>query len=106
MASITVSPDVEPFGASVRFLDADGNETTPDTTPVWSSSDETAATVAASADGLNATVTVVGTTGATVIGVETTETNTGETIRAEGTVTVQSSDVVTGEVVFDVESEA
>lgn len=102
VAETIVSADVGEVGAHVRFLDAHGNETTPDTTPTWASSDESVATVEAASDGLDATVTVLGKAGATVIGVETTETNTGDTIRAEGTLTVQASETtVSGEVTFD-----
>lgn len=102
VAETIVSADAGTVEAHVRFLDAHGNETTPDTTPTWESSDETVATVETSGDALDATVTVLGRAGATVVGVETTESNTGETIRAEGTLTVQASGTtVSGEVTFD-----
>jgi uncharacterized protein YjdB len=103
VAETIVSADVGTIEAHVRFLDAGGNETTPDTTPTWASSDETVATVEADEDGLSATVTVVGKAGAAVVAVETTESETGDTIHCEGTLTVQASDVtVSGEVTFDV----
>ena len=102
VAETIVSADVGEFPARVEFQDAHGNATTPDDTPAWSSSDESVATVEASGDGLSATVAVTGKAGATVVGVETVEENTGETIRAEGTLTVQASDVtVSGSVTFD-----
>jgi hypothetical protein len=103
VAETIVSSDVGTIGAHVRFLDAGGNETTPDTTPTWTSSDEAVATVEADAEGLDATVTIIGKAGASVIAVETTESETGDTIHCEGTLTVQASDVtVSGEVTFDV----
>jgi len=102
VAETIVSADAGTVEAHVKFLDAHGNETTPDTTPTWTSSDETVATVSAAADGLDATVTVVGKAGASVIAVETTEETNSEVIHAEGTLTVQASDVtVSGEVTFD-----
>lgn len=102
VAETIVSADQGAVNARVRFLDAHGNETTPDDTPAWSSSDETVATVEAGADGVTATVTVIGKVGASLVAVETVEENTGDTIRAEGTLTVQASDTtVSGEVTFD-----
>jgi len=102
VAETIVSSDQGTVSARVRFLDAHGNETTPDDTPAWTSSDEAVATVEPATDGLTATVTVTGQAGASVIGVETVEENTGDTIRAEGTLTVQASDTtVSGEVTFD-----
>lgn len=103
VAETIVSADVGDIQAHVRFLDASGNETTPDTTPTWVSSDESVAAVSPDAEGLNATVTIVGKAGAAVIAVETTESETGETIHCEGTLTVQASEItVSGEVTFDV----
>lgn len=102
VAETIVGADQGTVTARVRFLDAHGNETAPDDTPAWSSSDESVATVEPGADGLTATVTVTGKAGASVVGVETVEANTGDTIRAEGTLTVQASDTtVSGEVNFD-----
>lgn len=102
VAETIVSADVGSVTANVRFLDAHGNETTPDDVPAWSSSDESVATVEVDAEGVSATVTVTGKAGASVVGVETVEANTGDTIRAEGTLTVQASDTtVSGEVTFD-----
>jgi len=99
MGEITVTVDAEPLGASVKFLDSKGNETQPDETPEWSSSDESVASVSASDDGMTGTVTV-SSPGATVIEVSTVETNTGEDIIAQGTVTVQPGDTVVGSVEF------
>src|SRR3954470_16284743 len=56
----TVKDNAEALTASVRFLNAEGNETPPDDTPQWTSSDEEVVTVEASGDGLSATVTIVG----------------------------------------------
>lgn len=99
MGEITVTVDAAPLGASARFLDAKGNETTPDEVPQWSSSDENVASVEASGDGLSAVVTV-NSPGATVIEVSTVETNTDTEIVAQGTVTVQPGDTVIGDVSF------
>jgi len=99
MGEITVKDSDAPLGATVTFLDAKGATTTPDDVPAWTSSDETVATVAASDDGLTGTVTI-GMPGATVIEVSTVESNTGDTITAQGTVTVQAGDSVIGSVEF------
>lgn len=102
VSEIAVSDDASPLTARVRLLDAKGNETTPDDTPQWSSSDEEVATVQASEDGLSATVTIVGKVGATLIAVESLEGDTGDWIRAQGTVTVNASTTaVSGEVTFE-----
>lgn len=99
MGEITVTVDAAPLGASARFLDSKGNETTPDETPQWTSSDEGVATVEASDDGMSAVVRV-SSPGATVIEVSTVETNTNTEIVSQGTVTVQPGDTVIGEVTF------
>jgi hypothetical protein len=99
VGEITVTVDSEPLGASARFLDSKGNETTPDEVPEWTSSDENVATVEPAGDGLSAVVTV-NSPGATVIEVSTVETNTNTEIVAQGTVTVQPGDTVIGDVSF------
>lgn len=99
VGEITVTVDAAPLSASVKFLDAKGNETQPDEVPDWASSDESVATVSASEDGMSCTVTV-GSPGASVIEVSTVESNTGEEIVAQGTVTVQPGDTVIGSVEF------
>lgn len=99
MGEITVTVDAAPLGASAKFLDAKGNETTPDEVPEWTSSDESVATVQASDDGMSAVVTV-SSPGATVIEVSTVETNTNTEIVSQGTVTVQPGDTVIGDVSF------
>lgn len=106
MSEVRVKDTQEPFGAHAKFVDSKGNETVPDTTPTWDSSNEDVATIETSDDGLTATVTVVGATGEAVIGVETTETHDGEgdptVIRAVGTVIVEAGDTTTGSIEFDV----
>lgn len=103
MGEIRVKDDHAPLEATVRFLDAKGAETTPDSTPVWESSNEEAATVEASDDGLSATVTI-GLPGEAVISAETTETHDGQgdptPVRAVGTVIVEAGDTTTGSVDF------
>jgi hypothetical protein len=99
MGQIEVPDSSGPLTGTVTFLDAKGGETAPDTLPVWASDNETAATVVAADDGLTAVVTI-GLPGAAIISVETTETNTGETISAQGTVTVLPGDTTTGSVEF------
>jgi hypothetical protein len=99
VGDITVVDSDQPFTGTATFLDAKGAVTTPDTVPVWSSDNEAAATVVASDDGMTGTVTP-GLPGAAVISVETTETNTGATVTAQGTVTVQPGDTVIGSVDF------
>lgn len=98
MGSITVGDDSAPLAASVTFKDAKGYDTQPSGTPAWSSSDESVASVAASADGLTAEVTV-GAPGAAVIEVVEQD-ESGEEIVAQGTITVQPGDAEIGEVTF------
>jgi len=103
MSEIRVKDDHAPLQATVKFLDAKGAETTPDSTPVWASSNEEAATVEASDDGLSATVTI-GLPGEAIISAETSETHDGQgdptTVRAVGTVIVEAGDTVVGNVEF------
>lgn len=101
MASVEVLDTQEPFGGSVAFLDIKGNLTNPDDVPQWSSDNETVATVSADESGLSGIVTLTGTLGAAVISVDSTDTD-GTQIHAEGTVTVKSSEAVSGSVTFDV----
>jgi hypothetical protein len=83
--------DADPT-ASIAVLDVDGNATTPDDVPAWSSSDESVATVAAAADGLSATIAKTGTTGATVIGVSSTRSSDGVVLSGGDTLTVEPSE--------------
>jgi hypothetical protein len=61
--------DDQKVALSIAPVDAKGNPAAVDGAPAWASSDETVLTVAASADGLSATVTAVGKLGAAQISV-------------------------------------
>ncbi len=98
MASITVPDNSAALAAAVSFLDAEGQPTTADDVPVWTSSDESVAVVTASEDGLSASVEI-GAPGVALIDVTTTN-DDGSTATAEGTITVQPGDAVIGEVTF------
>ena len=101
MSDVTV-PDTTPTQtATVAYLDVDGDPTTPQSVPAWSSSDETIATVDASADpsGLTATVTLHGAIGSATISAATTN-NDGTVVTASGTITVAASEPASGDVTF------
>lgn len=101
MSDITVQDDSAPVAGTLKLYDAKGNETPADDVPRWTSSDESIATVAPSADGLTVEVTVVGKTGAALITGFTTEADSGAEIQVIGTVTVvPDSTAVRGEVAF------
>lgn len=104
MGEITVPAGSGNLHASVQFLDADGNPTTPDQLPSWSSSDEAVATVRASADGMSAEVTPVG-SGSAVVECVALEQDPEVEVRASGLVNVlpedASPDAVVGEVTFE-----
>lgn len=103
VGALTVKDTSGDLAATVTFLDAEGHETTPDQVPVWTSSDETVATVVPADDGLSATISVGG-PGVALIEAHETETveETGETsdVVAQGTLTVQPGDAVIGSVEF------
>lgn len=99
MGEITVPSDSAPLTASVTFLDSEGNQTEPEDTPQWSSTDESVATVTAQADGMTAEV-AIGSPGAAVIEVKATDPDDGSEAVAQGTVTVQPGEAVIGEVTF------
>lgn len=103
MGAITVKDDHADLTATVTFMDAEGHETTPDMTPVWTSSDEAVCTVTAAEGGMSATISIGG-PGVAVIDAREMETNdaTGDTaeVIAQGTVTVQPGDAVIGSVEF------
>lgn len=99
MGEITVPDNAAPLNASVTFLDAEGHETTADTTPVWSSSDESVATCEAAEDGMSASIPI-GAPGAAIISVSATN-DDGSTAEAQGTITVQPGDAVIGSVEFE-----
>lgn len=98
MGEITVPDNAQPLNATVTFLDSEGSPTTADSTPTWSSSDESVATATASEDGMSASVEI-GAPGAAIITVTTTN-DDGSTATAEGTITVQPGDAVIGSVEF------
>ncbi len=101
MTDVTV-PDTTPTqNASVSYVDADGAEAQPQSPPVWSSSDESVASVDASADpsGLTAVVTLHGVTGAATISAATTN-NDGTVATASGTITVAAGAPVDGTLTF------
>ncbi len=52
--------DIQKVSASIQPLNAKGNPATVDGVPVWASSNEAAATVEASADGMSAVITATG----------------------------------------------
>jgi hypothetical protein len=110
MGEITVTTDDGPFTASVAYLDAKNNPTSPADTPVWESSDPNIVSVEASADGLNATLNSVssgdGSGGAAAVVSVVAHDDDGEEVRSEGTVTVRPGDAVIGEVTFQAPSEA
>lgn len=98
MGMISVQDTAADLTATVVFLDAEGNETTPDDVPQWSSDNEDAATVQASDDGMSATFTI-GAPGAAVISVDSTNTD-GTSVHSQGTITVLPGDAVSGDVQF------
>jgi hypothetical protein len=98
MASITVPDNAAALAASVSFLDAEGQPTTADDVPAWTSSDESVATLTVADDGLSASVEI-GAPGVALIDVTTTN-DDGSTAAAQGTITVTPGDAVLGEVTF------
>ena len=101
MAEVSVEDTQAPFGASVTWLDAEGNPASLDAIPTWSSDNETVASVVASDDGTSATVTLTGQLGAAIISSDATN-NDGTSAHAQGTITVLASEATTGEISFDV----
>ena len=100
MGSITVKDTDPDFSATVSFVDAKGDATTPDPgmVPAWSVDNTDAVSVTAAADGMSATLTP-GNPGAAVVTV-TLQDADGTTVTSTGTVTVQSGEAVTGDVEF------
>lgn len=98
MADLQVQDTSGPLNGSVAFTDAAGNPTTADDVPVWASSDESVATVAAADDGMSAVVTPTGTLGATVISVDSTRSSDQADVHAQATLTVVASEETSGEV--------
>lgn len=98
MGMIAVQDDAAPLSATVVFLDAEGNETTADDVPQWSSDNDSVASVESSEDGMTGTVTI-GSPGAAVISVDTTNED-GTSVHSQGTITVLPGDAVSGDVEF------
>lgn len=91
--------DTQQVTAAAAFVDAKGNPASPDTAPVWASSDETVATVVASVDGLTATVTAVGKLGTAQISVKD------DDVIITGDVEVVAGLAVSGSVTFGAPTE-
>ncbi len=95
-------PDDKTLPATVAYVDAKGNPATVDGAPVWASSNEGVATVAAAADGMSASIVPGSTLGDTDITV-TADADLGSGIVqliATGTVTVVAGQAVTGAITF------
>lgn len=102
VSDIQVPDDSGPLTATAHYLDAKGNATTPASTPTWTSSDTSVATVSASDDGLTATVTLTGALGATQITASDAEdpTDPGDDVVSVGTVSVVPGAAVVGDISF------
>lgn len=84
------------FTATFNPVDAKGQPTTPDTTPVWTTSDNTIINVTSQTpDGLSATVAIAGTEGTATLAVSTTDTN-GTIVKATQDITVTAGEAVSG----------
>jgi hypothetical protein len=92
MALTVKDTDTTTISAVASFTDADGNATTPDDVPVWASSDETVATVSASADGTSCVVTKTGKVGAASISMTSTRSSDGVVVTGADTLTVEPSE--------------
>src|SRR5262245_17661484 len=103
VGEITVHPGEANLSATVTALDAEGNPTTFDEVPTWSSSEEATAAVTASEDGYSATF-AIGDTGSAVITVIGVESSSGERVEitSTGLINVAAADAVTGSVEFSV----
>jgi hypothetical protein len=101
VSDIQVPDDSGPLTATATYLDAKGNPTSPGAVPAWTSSDESVATVSSSDDGLTATVTLTGKTGATQVTATDTESEGAEDdVISVGTVSVVSGKAVVGSIEF------
>lgn len=102
MSDIQVPADSGPLTGTLAFQDSKGNSTTAAGVPVWTSSDESVATVEASEDGLTATVTVTGNAGASQITATDDEatSDTEDDVIAVGTVSVVPGKAVVGNIEF------
>lgn len=90
--TITVSPNSSGGTAKLQAMGASG-PTTFDSAPEWTNSDESVVTLEVSEDGSVANWTVTGTPGTSVLQATTTESNTGETFQATGTIVVVAEDI-------------
>jgi hypothetical protein len=103
MGEITVDAGETTLAASVKFFDAEGNPTTPDTEPVWEVADPSVVTCHPATDGMSATFDV-GAPGVSSVSVSTTETHGGEGTPTDviltGLVTVIAGDTVSGSIDF------
>ncbi len=95
MTDLSVKDTDPDPSVSIVPLDIDGNPTTADDVPQYTSSDETVATVAAAVDGLSAAVTKTGKVGATAIGVSSTRSSDGVVLQGSATLTVTPSEEAT-----------
>ena len=100
MGEITVADDETTLTSHINPLDSEGQQTTLDSPPTYSSSDENVAVAAASDDGLDATYTI-GSPGDAVITVDTgVDDGQGGTIQGKGTIHVTPGGVATLSVDF------
>jgi hypothetical protein len=109
VGEITVTTDDSSVNASVSYLDAKGNQTSPADVPVWESSDPDVASVEGSADGMSAVVTPLssgeGAGGAAAVISVVAHDDDDEEVRSEGTITVRPGDAVIGEITFQAPTE-
>jgi len=87
------------FTAEFKPVDAKGQPTSPDSIPVWSTSDATVIQVSSQTpDGLIATVSIVGAEGGATLAVTTTDTN-GTVVKATQDYTIVAGEAVSGTIV-------
>jgi hypothetical protein len=111
VGEITVNEGDPAISATVSYVNADtGEPAQASDTPVWSSADDSIASVEASADGMSATVTPLSSgdaAGGTAVVISVVAHDAeGDEVRSEGTVTVQPGEVLIGEITFSSGSEA
>ena len=107
MGEITVNEGDAPISATVSYVHAEtGEPAQAADTPVWSSADDSIASVEASGDGMSATVTPVSSgdaEGGTAVVISVVAHDAeGDEVRSEGTVTVRPdpNEVLIGEITF------
>jgi hypothetical protein len=113
VGEITVNEGDPAISATVSYVNADtGEPAQASDTPVWSSADDSIASVEASADGMSATVTPLSSgdaEGGTAVVISVVAHDAeGDEVRSEGTVTVRPdpNEVLIGEITFATGSEA